>query len=58
MTSKDLSCKIISMAESIRAEVLFDIAMKVEFNDFAKTMFQKNILDTKKLHNAIYKYNC
>lgn len=51
-----ISNQLINAAESVRAVILLDISMNINFSNMSKILFKKEISDIKKLHNSIYKY--
>lgn len=53
---QSINSEIISMADAVRAEVLYDITMNVKFSDFYRLAFQKNILQEQNLNFNLYKY--
>jgi hypothetical protein len=56
MHNTELDHKIITAAESVYSEIMYDIEVNINFSDFASTVMKNNSEHTKKLCDAIYKY--
>lgn len=55
MTYKEIIHKLITWAESVRANVLYDLNFKVDSSEFFKQKFAKDRMDEKRLCNFLYK---
>jgi hypothetical protein len=56
MCNEDVKCKLVSFAESVHAEVKFDMDFKVEPYDFFRAKFKNDQFQAQKITKAIYKY--
>jgi hypothetical protein len=56
LNSQSVDKKIISLAEAVRAEVLFEVDMHVSFPDFYLLSLQKKKQDELFLNYNLYKY--
>lgn len=52
----EIKQKLVSFAERVRMEVLFDMKVDVSTSEFLKTKFHNDELEKKKITNSIYKY--
>lgn len=48
--------KLSSIAETVRAEILFDLNFKLDFNLFFKLKFSSDSFKQSSILDAIYKY--
>jgi hypothetical protein len=53
---EEIKCRLISLAESVRAEVQFDMDFKVEPAEFFHLKFKNDNFETVQLSNSLYKY--
>lgn len=57
MTTYKNNSKLCSIAESVKAEILYDIMLTFTPVEFYRQKFQKDRYDEKILCNIIYKYD-
>lgn len=55
--AEDIKCRLISLAESIRAEFQFDLSFKIKASEFFNLKFKNDTLETINISNTLYKYN-
>jgi len=55
MNNEDPKCELISFAEAVRADSLFDISMDIDISRFFRVKFENDELETKNICNLIYK---
>jgi len=53
---ESIDSQIISIADAVRAEIVYDVSMNVNFQNFYKLSFQKRILQEQFLNYNLYKY--
>jgi Holliday junction resolvase len=57
MCNEETICKLISLAESVRGEVLFDLQFDIDATDFFRLKFQNDECKKMKLCSLLYKYS-
>jgi hypothetical protein len=53
---ENINQRVISLAESVTAEVLYDISMVVNFSEFYLLKLKKNVIEQSNLNYNLYKY--
>lgn len=56
LNAQSVDKKIISLAEAVRAEVLFEVDMNVSFPEFHRLSLLKKFQDEQFLNYNLYKY--
>lgn len=54
--AEEIKCKLISLAESVRGQIMFDLMFKIEPSFFFKLKFKNDEIEKQKLCSSIYKY--
>lgn len=55
MKKSDIKCELISFAEAVRAESLFDLSVDIDLSKFFRVKFENDELETQKLCKLLYK---
>lgn len=55
--NNEIKDKLISLSESVRGEVLFDLNFEIDTFSFFKLKFENDKLEKGKICNSIYKYS-
>ena len=56
MNNIDPKKRLVSLADSVRAEVLFDMSFKIKSSEFFRVKFDNDQIETKKIADSIYKF--
>ena len=57
MTEKDIKNKLVSFAESVRGESMFDLSFNIKVSEFFRLKFENDKIEKQKICSSIYKYN-
>lgn len=57
LNSDEIKCRLISLADSVRSEALFDIKTNIKLSEGVRLKFDNDKLQKIKLCNSIYKFS-
>jgi len=57
LNCNDIACRIIALAENIRAKILYDVSSKpINSSEFFRMKFDKDRMDRLTICNTLYKH--